>query len=121
MIESGIAKVEEYYRAFGFRDVHVSRELQMTQDGKDVNLIFHVHEGLRYTIRSNPQVAGAKSLPVEQLEQLSKIKAGQFYSQPDIESDVTRMKDWYGNSRRDSKVQAIPIFDKHTPGVVHHV
>jgi len=117
MIEAGITKLEEYYKAFGFLDVRVSRELQLTEDGRDVNLVFHIAEGTRYTIQSSPHVFGNKNQLLEQLEQLSKIKPGQFYNQADIDRDITNIKDYYGLTGRDAKVQAIPVFDHNLPGV----
>jgi len=118
MVEADIGKLEEYYKTFGFLDVQVSRELQLTEDGRDVYLIFHVLEGTRYTIQSPPHVVNNKNIPLEQLEQLSKIKAGQFYSETDVQRDVTNIKDYYGLTGRDTKVQAIPVFNRDMPGVV---
>lgn len=117
MIESDIGKLEEYYHTFGFLDARVSRELTVTEDGRDVYLIFHIQEGLRYTLQATPHVYGNKALPLEQLEQLSKMKSGQFYNQAEVDGDVSRIKDYYGLTGRETRVQAIPIFNREMPGV----
>ena len=88
LVEADIAKLEEYYKSFGYLDVHVSRELHWNDDGLTVALIFHVQEGLRYQVKDKPHVSGAHSFPPEQLEQLTGVKAGQFYNQADVDKDV---------------------------------
>jgi outer membrane protein insertion porin family len=117
MVEADVAKLEEYYKAFGYLDVKVSREPQWNDDGLSVALIFHVHEGLRYQVKDKPHVSGAHSFPPEQLEQLTSVKASQFYSQADVDKDVARIKDYFGATGREARVQMTPLFDKSTPGV----
>jgi outer membrane protein assembly factor BamA len=48
VVEADIAKLEEYYRAFGFLDVHVAREVVFDKDFRTARLVFHVVEGARY-------------------------------------------------------------------------
>ncbi len=118
MVEGDIGKLEEYYKSFGYLDVHVSRELHWNDDGLTAALIFHVQEGQRYQVKDKPHVSGARSFPPEQLEQLTGVKAGQFYSQADVDKDVARIKDYFGATGREARVQMAPIIDQSTPGVV---
>ena len=117
MVEADTAKLEEYYKAFGYLDVHVSRELHWNDDGVTAALIFHVQEGLRYQVKDKPHVSGSRAFPPEQLEQLTSVKASQFYSQADVDKDVARIKDYFGATGREARVQMTPLFDKNTPGV----
>jgi outer membrane protein assembly factor BamA len=58
-----VERLEEYYRSFGFRDVRVSRELEWTEDGRKVNLIFHIQEGRRQRPREGQ--GGGQCSPTE--------------------------------------------------------
>ncbi len=117
MVEADIAKLEEYYKSFGYLDARVSRELHWNEDGRTLTLAFHVEEGLRYQIKDRPHVSGATSVPVEQLEQGVKVKPGQYYNQMDIDKDVNYIKDYLGGTGHEARAQAVPLFDKSTPGV----
>ena len=125
MVEADIGKIEEYYKSFGFLDAHVVREIQLTPDGQDVVLILHVHEGVRYTFKAapklhvkNPPPDKPSSVPMEQLDQLTGIKAGAYYSQPVVDADVSKLKDYYGYTGRNAKVEANSVFEPSQPGVV---
>jgi outer membrane protein assembly complex protein YaeT len=116
MIEADITELEKYYRAFGFHDVRVSREIQWEPDGGYVTLVFHVQEGLRYTVQDVPQVVGARIYPHEQLEALSQVRQAAFYDEKTIQGDVTRLKDYYGYSGQDVKVEPVPVWSQNVPG-----
>jgi hypothetical protein len=45
-----------YYHSFGFYDVKVNRELVFSRDGREVVVIFHIDEGVRYREAEAPQV-----------------------------------------------------------------
>ncbi len=117
MVDADIAKLEEYYKLFGYLDAHVSRELHWNEDGQTLTLSFHVQEGLRYQIKDRPHVSGTTSVPVEQLEQDVKVKPGQYYNQNDIDKDVKHIKDYLGAMGHETRAQAVSLFDKSTPGV----
>ncbi|MCS6849775.1 MAG: outer membrane protein assembly factor BamA [Gemmataceae bacterium] len=98
-----VAKLEEYYRSFGFHDVRVSRELQWSPDQRRVKLVFHVHEGQRYKVGS-VDVVGMKSIDRDKLLSLVSLKPGENYNKDDTRSDVNTIKDWYGYHGRDVSV-----------------
>jgi outer membrane protein insertion porin family len=117
MVEDDVAKLKEYYKSFGYLAVHVSRELHWNDDGLTVALIFHVQEGLRYQVKDKPHVSGAHSFPPEQLEQLASLQAGKYYSQQDVDKDLSRIKDYFGATGREARTQVTRLFDKNAPGV----
>ncbi len=117
MVEADVAELEKYYRSFGFHDVKVSRELQWDPDGRYVVLVFHISEGLRYKVKDIPQVIGARSVPHEQLEALSMVKAASWYDQRVIDGDVQRIRDYFGYSGQDVHVEANPVWSKDVPGL----
>lgn len=117
IIAADVSKIIDYYKSFGFLDVRVSRELELTGDGRDVYVNYHIQEGQRQTIGGPAQINGVRSLALEQLEQLSKLKAGQFYSQPDVDGDLNKIKDMIYHNGPDL-AQAIPAFSRDEPKVV---
>ena len=118
MADNDVLKLEEYYRSHGFLDVKVSLELRYTADGKEVELVFHINEGLRYHIHGAPQVVNAKSVPPEQLEQLSKVKAGEFFSEAKINADKRSIEDYIGYMGREARVNPQPVYVQEAPGLV---
>lgn len=119
MVADGdIVRLEEYYKGHGFLDVRVSRELRWTPDGKQVDLIFHINEGLRYQLQASPQVVNAKSVPPEQLEQLTVSRQGEYYSEQKTNTDKKNIEDYIGYLGREARVNPVPIFNPDTPGLV---
>jgi outer membrane protein assembly complex protein YaeT len=119
MVDADVAKLEEYYKSFGFHDVRVSRELQWAADGREVTLVFHIQEGIRYKVQDVPQIDGnVRFMPAEQLQALSQVKAGEYYNQSAIDGDLSRMKDYIGYYGREARAQAVPYFSKDVPGLV---
>ena len=78
----------------------------------------HYGEGLRYTVEGAPQVVNARSVPAEQLEQLSKVKAGQYYSDTRINTDKRAIEDYIGYMGREARVTPTPVYMPETPGLV---
>lgn len=118
MLENDLAKLEEYYKTFGYLDVRISRELRYLPSGSDVVVVFHIQEGLRYRLKEAPKVTNVKFLAVEELEQLAKVKQGSFYNQGELDKDQTAIKDYIGYQGREARVQAVPIYNRETPGIV---
>jgi outer membrane protein assembly complex protein YaeT len=116
MIEADVSELEKYYRSFGFHDVKVSRELHWLGP-ESADLIFHIHEGIRYQFAEVPQVLGAKTVPNEQLEALSQVKKMSYIDQKTVDGDVTRIKDWYGYQGMDVRVDPNFVWSPDTPGM----
>jgi outer membrane protein assembly complex protein YaeT len=117
MAEADVNELIKYFRKFGYPDVRVSLETQRSANGQEVTLIFHIQEGLHYRIQEVPQVLGARSIPHEQLEVLTTMKPGDYLNEDKIQSDVKRIKAYYGYDGRDVQVEPIPVWNKDLPGV----
>jgi outer membrane protein assembly complex protein YaeT len=95
MVDLDTLKLEEYYKSFGYQDVHVSRELKWEPDMCHVRLIFHIHEGQRYKVK-DIVVAGPSTFSTEQIAALPKLKRADFYSEAQADADVHAIQDYYG-------------------------
>jgi outer membrane protein assembly complex protein YaeT len=117
MAEADVAELIKYFRSFGYADVRVSLETHWDSDPGLVTLIFHINEGPRYRVQDVPKVIGPRSVPPEQLEALSQVKATDYYDQHKIDADKERIKNYLGMMGRDAQVEAIPVWSKDVPGV----
>ena len=118
MVEHDIVNLQDYYKKFGFLDVRVSCERQWEPAGNEVNLIFHIQEGLRYTLKENPHIVNNHVYPTPELEKLLKMKADETYDKTKIDTDVKLIKDYYGYGGISAKVEPAVVFLPDTPGVV---
>jgi outer membrane protein assembly complex protein YaeT len=123
MANNDVTKLEAYYKEFGFHDVRVSQALEYTPDGSEVLLVFHIREGTRYTIGAPPTVQGVKSYPLEQFEAMAstKLPAGKFYNQKDVDKASKQMQDYYGYGGQEAHVNAAAYYPKDQPGVCNVV
>jgi outer membrane protein assembly complex protein YaeT len=90
-----VAHLEEYYRSFGYQNVHVSRELEWDPDFRHLHLVYHVQEGPRYRV-TGVQVDGNKIVGSDQLLELGRVHPGDFYNKGAAEADKRRIQDIYG-------------------------
>jgi outer membrane protein insertion porin family len=118
MADADIWELYKYYRGFGFLDVRVSLELERSDDGSQVTLIFHIQEGTRYKILDVPEVQGSQHVPPEQLRAQSGFKPGDYVDEGKMKGDTTRMTSWLGFHGLSAQVQPIPVFLPDTPGVI---
>jgi outer membrane protein assembly factor BamA len=118
MADADVAKLEEYYRNFGFHDVRVARELRWDESQRRVDLIFHIREGERYRI-GNIDLTG---VPPEQREQLlplcTKAKKGEIYDQHKVDADKSKMADWIGNRGQEATIRPVVYYPPDHPGEV---
>jgi outer membrane protein assembly complex protein YaeT len=98
-----VAKLQEYYRSFGFHDVRVSRELRMDDNQRSVRLIFHIDEGQRYRV-GKVDVVGNKHFDREKLLNMIKVRPGEIYNQSVVKGDIELMKAAYGYEGREASV-----------------
>lgn len=118
MTDMDVTGLEDYYKSFGFHDVRVARELRMVDDGRGVDLIFHIHEGPRYRVADRPQINGVgKELPQDVVEALPRVRPGDYYNQGKIDGDVASIKDYYGVTGRDVRVRTEVFHPVESPGV----
>lgn len=103
MADLDVAKLEEYYRTFGFQDVRVSRELVWEPNQRYVRLVFHIHEGQRYRI-GEVDVVNNQRFDRDKLLRLSNLHKGDFYDENKVKYDTENIKAWYGYDGRDVAV-----------------
>ena len=99
MIDIDAAKLEEYYRTFGFHDVKVHREIVPTADGRAVKVYFHINEGVRYKV-AGVQVVGNEHFSEDRIREVMKLKAGDTYDRHIAQADMRNITDLYGYSGR---------------------
>jgi outer membrane protein assembly complex protein YaeT len=95
MVDSDVLKLEEYYRANGYLNVHVAREIKLSDDLKFVDITFHVHEGTRYRVQEWT-IEGTKNFPREQLASICTIKKGDYYNDGVLTKDVNYITAYTG-------------------------
>jgi outer membrane protein assembly factor BamA len=61
--EDAIHELTRYYRSFGFHDVKVTCVMLLSQDGRKVDVEFHIVEGVRSRTPDKPQVGGMPECP----------------------------------------------------------
>jgi outer membrane protein assembly complex protein YaeT len=117
MVEYDVEELEKYYKAFGYHDVKVSRELRWV-DSNHVDLVFHINEGARYRVAGRPQVDGAgKQLPAEVVSAIPRLAPGEYYDEVKSKTDIRAITDYYGQTGRDVRVKEDVVFNPNTPGV----
>ncbi len=94
-IDGDVLKLEEYYHANGYLNVHVSRRLNFSDDFRYVDITFDIEEGTRYRV-DGVTVSGAKMLENVQLASITQLRAGQFYNETTINTDTRNITDYYG-------------------------
>jgi outer membrane protein assembly complex protein YaeT len=118
LVDADASELVKYYRSFGFHDVRVAREVRWLPNGRQVVLVFHINEGVRYRLQAPPTVEGVKCMPTETLQALGKVKANDFYDQHKIDGDIATIKDYMGHLGRDVKATVQPVYSRENPGVV---
>src|SRR5260370_14750916 len=93
MLDNDVLKLEEYYKANGYMDVRVTRELIFNDDVRSVTAVFHIHEGQKYRIE-NVAVEGARNQ--EELNSILRAKRGEWYKEGVVSADVRHLTDFYG-------------------------
>jgi outer membrane protein insertion porin family len=88
------AKLEDYYRTFGFQDAQVGYDLSYPDD-KSVEILFHISEGLRYRV-SRVDVVGATRFSPERVQSVVKLKPGDNYDKNICQADARNIKNLSG-------------------------
>jgi outer membrane protein assembly factor BamA len=94
-IEDDKKKVINYFHKLGYLEARVQEEIIPSRDLSSVEVIFHVDEGAAYTVR-DIRLEGNKLFNNETLGKLIELKAGGRYDRDVIQTDATRMKNYYG-------------------------
>ncbi|MCI0456475.1 MAG: outer membrane protein assembly factor BamA [Gemmataceae bacterium] len=116
-IEHDALKLQEYYKSNGYLDARVSREVRFNEDMRSVDVIFHIHEGMRYRVE-NVTVEGTRALDRDVVRHILRVKKGDVYNEPAVEADIRNITDLYGY--RGYQVAADKrLFYQQDPGLVN--
>ncbi len=94
-VEQDVYDLEKYFRDFGFHDARVRRELIWSNDHREVEILFHVDEGIRYRV-SAVHRTGNKLKGEEQLEADMLVKHGEYYCRANASADQQLIQQRYG-------------------------
>lgn len=111
-IEGDVQRLTAYYRAFGFFQAKVGRQLVFNEKGNWLTLRFVIHEGPRYQVE---EVAfmGNKLFASQSLAMGTELLAGQPFEQAKMNSDVEWLKELYGSQGYVfADIRADPIFSE---------
>ncbi len=106
LLARDVLKLQGYFKANGYLDARVTRELVFTDDYEFVDVIFHIHEGQRYRVK-DVTVRGPRHLDESQVSSVVQLAKGEFYDENTVSKDLTYIKDLYGwrgylvNARRE--------------------
>ena len=118
MLDHDQNELLRYYRNFGYHDVKIGRELRYLPSGRDLGIVFHIVEGVRYRVAETPHVYGTRSVTPEALEAGNKMKGGELYNQSEIDRDLERIKIILGTQGHESQARAVPVYAQDKPGFV---
>ncbi len=95
-LDEDVQRLTAYYRAFGFFEAKIGRQLEFNDDGTWVTLRFVVHEGPRYEVE-NVSFLGNKIFASDSLAMGIEMPSGNPFEQAKMNSDVAWLKELYGS------------------------
>jgi outer membrane protein insertion porin family len=117
MLDLDRQRLIAYYKKLGYLDVRIPPpEIRPSEDLSTVAIIWHIDEGIPYTVRS-VRVEGNTIYPTERLEALIELKPGTRYDTGESAKDVKRIRSLYNNSGYQTQVVAEEISVPGQPGV----
>ncbi len=96
-IEEDVEKLTNYYRSLGFFKANVAREYEFNEKENWMTLTFYINEGPRYHVR-NISFIGNRIYDEAAISGGLKLKAGEFYDQAKMNTDIGYVKDMYGSN-----------------------
>jgi outer membrane protein assembly complex protein YaeT len=93
-IEIDLLKLNEYYKGNGFHEIQVKVEPIFHNRDRQVQLVYHVHEGPRYKVK-DIQV-DSKLFDQKRLRDMVQLQPDQYYDQHKVDADKERMKQVIG-------------------------
>src|SRR6185436_6605665 len=96
-LSADLETLRSYYLNRGYLDFTVdSTQVSITPDKQDIYITINVTEGEKYTV-SEVQLSGQTLVPMEELERLVRVKAGDVYSRERLVESVKAINDRLGN------------------------
>lgn len=90
--------ITELYKQEGFADVSVDSSYSMNKNS-EVQAVFKIKEGKRYTIRS-VKIVGNQNYSSEELAQIIPFRVGSAYSGKTLRKTLQALRDFYGERGR---------------------
>ena len=116
-VEVDAAALQRYYRDRGFLDARVSYRRELSEDGKDLTLVFTIVEGARYAIE-DITFRGATAFSPEELWAMMVSRVGETVRQSQVDADVRKIQSKYWElGYIYATVRPIRVFSD-TPGLV---
>lgn len=86
-----------HYQNNGYLKVQVSPpEVSLSRDRRSITLTYHIEEGKQYTVK-NVGVEGNIITTSEELTSKLQLKKGQLYARKDVEEDLMKLSQIYGD------------------------
>ncbi len=117
MVHEDVAKLEEYYRGNGYRDVKVAHELIWSYDHSQVDIVYHIHEGDRYRVQGF-DIEGVSGNRATALGSIPMLKSNDFYKEGVVTADAKNIEYWIGWRGCKAKVQTEVTVVPDAPGLV---
>ncbi len=95
LLAADIDKLTAYYRALGYFQARIGRELEWNEERDRVEVTFVIDEGPRFVVR-NIRFMGNTKFSNEELSGDLKLESGQFFDQAKMDRDVLSIQDVYG-------------------------
>jgi outer membrane protein insertion porin family len=96
LIDADVEKLKAYYRAFGFFQAKVGRQLVPNEKGNWLTLRFVIHEGPRYHVEK-VSFLGNKIFAAESLAMGIELTDSKPFEQAKMNADVEWLKELYGS------------------------
>jgi outer membrane protein assembly complex protein YaeT len=116
-LDADLKKLTDYYHGLGFLAAQIQPEVVPSADMASVTVVYRIQENLQYRIGGH-EIAGNKSLPLEQLTRWTTIKDGDRYDRWKTQADANRIKTGYGERGYQVAVEELVHEDPNQPGVV---
>jgi outer membrane protein insertion porin family len=94
-VEQDVHRLEAYLQNFGFHDAQVRRELIWSDNRREVEIVFHIEEGVRYRV-SGVHLTGKRIKEEEKLEADLQLKQGDYYVRSNASADQRLIQERYG-------------------------
>ncbi|MCA9174478.1 MAG: hypothetical protein KDB14_08330 [Planctomycetales bacterium] len=109
-IDQDVEKLSRYYKALGYFQARIGRELNYTSSGQWLKLTFVIDEGPRYKVR-DIRVNGVTRFDPREVVQQMELKEGEPFFLAKMNKDLNQLRDLYGaNGYAYVDVQAEPRF-----------
>jgi outer membrane protein insertion porin family len=95
-IDADVQTITDYYRAFGFYQAKVGRDIDFNENGTWATITFAINEGPRYEVR-NVQFMGNQLFADSSLAMGIKMPAGHPFERAKMQADIEWLKELYGS------------------------